>query len=116
MNSERDVGLEAARGDAGRLYLRRGGFRRRGRRVGFVYEAFFRMEPYAEGKLPRILLVEGSAPAAAQVSQFIKFDEISSSHGGHTSVLASLSRSSLGCMRRSIAPCSSTKHPWVWCL
>ena len=38
----------------------------------------------SERKLPRIVLVEDSMPAAAQVAQFIKFDEISSSHGGHT--------------------------------
>ena len=48
VNPERDVELEAARGSA-----------------GFVCEAFFGMEPYAEGKLPRIVLVEGSAPTAA---------------------------------------------------
>ena len=71
------------------------------------------MEPYAEGKLPRIVLVEGSAPTAAQVGQFIKFDEISSSHGGHTSVAASLPRSCLDYMRRSGAPCSSAEHLWV---
>ena len=93
MNLEHDVELEAARGGASRLCLRRGGFRRRGWCAGFVCEAFFEMEPYAEGKLPRIVLVEGSAPAAAQVGQFINFDEISSIHGGHTSVAASLPRS-----------------------
>ena len=38
-----------------------------------------------EGKLPRTMLVEGFAPTAAQVGQFIKFDEMSSSHGGNTS-------------------------------
>ena len=38
-----------------------------------------------ERKLPRTMLVEGFAPAAAQVSQFIEFDETSSSHGSHTS-------------------------------
>ena len=85
VNPERDVELEAAPGGAGRLCLRRGGFRRRRWRAGFVCEAFFVMEPYAEGKLPRIVLVEGSMPTAAQVGQFIKFDDISSSHGGHTS-------------------------------
>ena len=31
-----------------------------------------------------IVLMEGSVPTAAQVGQFIKFDEISSSHGDHT--------------------------------
>ena len=71
------------------------------------------MEPYAEGKLPRVMLVEGSVPAAAQVGQFIKFDEISSSHGGHTLVAASLPRSYLDCMRRFGAPCSSAEHLWV---
>ena len=45
MNPERDVELEAARGGAGRLCLRRGGFRRRGWRAGFICEAFFGMEP-----------------------------------------------------------------------
>ena len=44
----------------------------------------------SKGKLLRIVSVEGSAPTAAQVGQFIKFDEISSSHGGHTSVAVSL--------------------------
>ena len=53
----------------------------------------------SEGKLPRIVLVEGFVPAAAQVGQFIKFDEISSSYGGHTSVVASLPRSYLDYMR-----------------
>ena len=113
VNPERDVELEAARGGAGRLCLRRGGFCRRGWRARFVCKAFFGMEPYAEGKLPRVMLVEGSAPVAAQAGQFIKFDEISSSHGGHTSVAASLTRSSLDCMRRSGAPCSFAEHPWV---
>ena len=45
VNLERDVGLEAAWGGAGHLCLRRGGFCRRGWRAGFVYEAFFGMEP-----------------------------------------------------------------------
>ena len=44
VDPERDVGLEAARGGAGHLCLRRGGFRRRGWHAGFIYEAFFRME------------------------------------------------------------------------
>ena len=113
MNLEHDVELEAARGGAGHLCLRRGGFRRRGWRAGFVCEAFFGMEPYAEGKLPMIVLVEGSVPAAAQVGQFIKFDEISSIHGVHTSIASSLPRSCLYCMRRLGAPCSSTEHQWV---
>ena len=78
MNLERDVELEAARGGAGRLCLRRGGFHRRSWRAGSIYEAFFGMEPcvdflrriftgraLSEGKLPRIVLVEGSMPAAA---------------------------------------------------
>jgi len=38
----------------------------------------------SEGKLPRIVLVEGFVPVAAQVGQFIKFDAMSSNHGGHT--------------------------------
>ena len=109
VNPERDVKLEAAWGGA-----------------GFIYEAFFGMEPcvdflgwifarraLSEGKLLRIVTVEGFAPAVAQVGQFIKFDEISSSHGGHTSVAASLTRSCLDCMRRSGAPCSSAEHLWV---
>ena len=109
MNPERDVELEAARGDA-----------------EFICEAFFGMEScvdflrwifigraLSEGKLPRIMLVEGSVLAAAQVGQFIKFDEISSSHGGHTSVAVSLPRSCLYYMRRSGAPCSSIEHLWV---
>ena len=69
----------------------------------------------SEGKLPRIVLVEGFVPAAAQVGQFIKFDEISSSRGGHTSVTMSLSRSCLGYMRRFATPCSSVEHLWVRC-
>ena len=126
MNLERDVELEAAWGDAGHLCLRRSGFRRRGWRGGFIYEAFFGMEPcvdflrwiftgraLSEGRLLRIMLVEGSTPTAAQVGQLIKFDEISSSHGGHTPVAVSLPRSCLNCMRRSGAPCSSTEHLWV---
>jgi len=109
MDPEHDVELEAAWGGA-----------------GFIYEAFFGMEPcvdflgwifarraLSEGKLLRIVTVEGFAPAVAQVGQFIKFDEISSSHGGHTLVMASLSRSCLGCMRRFITPCSSAEHLWV---
>ena len=91
-----------------------------------VLDFFFEMEPCAgflrwiftgralsEGKLPRIVLVEGSVPTVAQVGQFIKFDEISSSHGGHTSVVVSLPRSCLDCMRRSGAPCSSAEHLWL---
>ena len=78
MNPERDVELEAARGGAGRLCLRRGGFRRRRWRAGFICEAIFGMEPcvdsfrwiftgraLSEGKLPSIMLVEGSMPTAA---------------------------------------------------
>ena len=62
-----------------------------------VYEAFVGMEPYvdffrrifsrralSEGKPPRAALVGGFALAAAQVGQFIKFNETSSSHDGHT--------------------------------
>ena len=123
VNPECHVELEAARNGVGDLCLRRGGFRRRGWLAGLICEAFFRMEPCAdflwwifvgralsEGKLLRIMPVEGFVPAAAQVGQFIKFDEISSSHGGHTLVAASLPRSYLDCMRRSGAPCSSTEH------
>ena len=73
------------------------------------------MEPYVEGKLPRIVLVEGSMPTAAPVGQFIKFDEFSSSHGGHTSVVVSLPRSCLDYMRRSGDPCSFAEHLWVRC-
>ena len=62
------------------------------------------------GELLGIVPVEGSVPTAAQVDQFIKFDEISSSHGGHTSVAAPPPRSCLDCMRRSGAPCSSAEH------
>jgi len=40
----------------------------------------------SEGKLLKIMPMEGSVAAATQVGQFIKFDEISSSHGGHISV------------------------------
>ena len=58
------------------------------------------------------MLVEGSMPVAARVGQLIKFDGISFSHGGHTSVAASLPRSCLDCMRRSGAPCSSAEHLW----
>ena len=80
MNTERDVELEVAWGGAGHLCLRRGGFNRRGWLAGFICEAFFGMEPYADflwwifvgralskGKSLRIVLVEGSASAAAQV-------------------------------------------------
>ena len=128
MNLERNVELEATRGGVGRLCLRRGSFHRKRCCAGFVCEAFLGMEPFvhsfrwiftgralSEGKLPRIVLVEDSMPAAAQVAQFIKFDEISSSHGGHTLVAASLPRSCLDCMRSSGAPCSSTEHLWVRC-
>ena len=73
----------------------------------------FTKRALSEGKLPRIMLVEGFVPVAAQVGQFIKFDEISSCHGGHTSVAASLPKSCLDYMRRSRAPCSSTEHLWV---
>ena len=78
VNQEHDVELEVARGGASRLCLRRGGFHRWGRRAGFICEAFFGMEPcvefsrwiftgraLSEGKLPRIVLVEGSVPTAA---------------------------------------------------
>ena len=37
-----------------------------------------------------IVPVEGSVPTTAQVGQFIKFDEISSSHGDLTSVAVPL--------------------------
>ena len=72
--------------------------------AGFVTvcEAFVGMEPYigffrrifpgrasSVGKPPRTALIWGFALVAAQVGQFIKFDETSetsTSHGGHTSV------------------------------
>ena len=44
MNPECDVELEAAQGGAGRLCLRRGGFRQRRWRGGFICEAFFGMD------------------------------------------------------------------------
>jgi len=71
--------------------------------VGFavVCEAFVRMEPYGDffrrifsgqalsvGKPPRTAPMGGFALPAAQVGQFMKFDEMSEtsiSHGGHTS-------------------------------
>ena len=91
--------------------------------LDLIFEAFFGMEPcvdflwwiftgraLSERRLLTIVPVEGSMPTAAQVGQFIKFDEISSSHGNHTSVAAPLPRSCLDCMRRSGAPCSSAEH------
>ena len=109
VNPKGDVKLETAAGGA-RL----------------IYEAFFRMEPcvdfllwiftgraLSEGKLLRIVPVEGSTPATAQVGQFIKFDEISSSQGGHTSVAVALPRSYVDCMRRLGTPCSFAEHLWV---
>ena len=91
--------------------------------LDLICEAFFRMEPCvdflwwiftgrasSEGRLLTIVPVEGSMPTAAQVGQFIKFDEISSSHGDHTSGAAHLPRSCLDCMRRSGAPCFSAEH------
>ena len=69
--------------------------------AGFVtvYEAFLGMEPLvdffrrifigralSEGRPTRTVPVGGFTPAAAQVGQFTKFDEMletSSSHGGH---------------------------------
>ena len=65
------------------------------------------------GELLEIVLVEGFVLVAAQVGQSVKFDEISSSHGGHTLVATSLTRSCLNCMRRLGAPCSSVEHLWV---
>ena len=61
MNQEPDVELEAAQGGADRLCLRRGGFRRRGWRAGFIYEAFFGMEPCVDSlvDLHRASLVGG---------------------------------------------------------
>ena len=103
VNPERDVGLEVM--------------------LDLICEAFFGMEPrvdfpwwiftgraLSEGRLLMIVPVEGYVPTAAQVVQFVKFDEISSSHGGHTSVAAPPPRSCLDCMRRSGAPCSSAEH------
>ena len=94
--------------------------------AGLICEAFFGMEQcvdflwwiftgraLSEGKLLRIVPVEGSASSAAQFGQFIKFDEISSCRGGHTLVATPPPRSCLDCMRRSGAPCSSTEHLWV---
>ena len=91
--------------------------------LDLICEAFFGMEPcvdflwwiftrraLSEGRLLMIVPVEGSVPIAAQVGQFIKFDEIFSSHGDHTSVAALPPRSCLDCMRRSGAPCSSGEH------
>ena len=102
MNPERDVKLE----------------------VMLVCEAFFGMEPcvdslqwiftgqaLSEGRLLMIAPVESSVPTTAQVSQFIKFDEISFGHGDHTSGAAPLTKSCLDCMRRPGAPCSSAEHP-----
>ena len=96
--------------------------------TGFVTvcEAFIRMEPHVDSfwrVFSERALSErktlGTAPmggftlAAAQVGQFIKFDEISSSHGSHTSAVASLPKSCLDCMRMLGAPCCSTEHLWV---
>ena len=80
VNPEHDVGLEVM--------------------LDLICEAFFGMEPCVDflwwifsgrasskGRLLTIVLVEGFVPIAAQVGQFIKFDEISSSHGDHTSHL-----------------------------
>ena len=66
--------------------------------VAHIYEAFFGVEPYvdsfqriffgqafSEGKPPRTMLVGVFTLVDAWVVQFIKFDETSSSHGGHTS-------------------------------
>ena len=98
MNPKRNVELEAARGGVGRLRLRRGRFHRRRWCAVSICKASFRMEPYAdsfqwiftgrvlsEGKSPRTVRVEGFAPTAAQVGQFIEFDETSSNHDSHTS-------------------------------
>jgi len=103
VNPGRDVGLEVM--------------------LDLICEAFFGMEPCvdslwwifsgrasSEGRLLTIMLVEGSVPIAAQVGQFIKFDEIFSSHGDHTLGAVPPSRSCLDCMRRSGAPCSSAEH------
>ena len=103
VNPGRDVGLEVM--------------------LDLICEAFFGMEPCvdslwwifsgrssSEGRLLTIVPVEGSVPIAAQVGHFIKFDEISSSHGDHTLGAAPPSRSCLDYMRRSGAPCSSAEH------
>ena len=126
MNPKRDVELRAAEGGVGRLFLRRGGFRRRRCCAGFVREAFYGTEPcveslrriftgrvLSEGKLLRIVPVEGSVPATTQVGQFIKFKEISSAMMAIPWRVASLSRSCIDCMRKSGAPCCSTEYPWV---
>ena len=103
VNLERDVGLEVM--------------------LDLIYEAFFGMEPCvdfllwiftgqasSEGRLLTFVPVQGSMPTAIQVGQFIKFDDIFPSHGGHTLVAAPPPRSCLDCMRRSGAPCSSAEH------
>ena len=92
--------------------------------VMLICEAFFGMEPcvdslrwiftgqaLSEGRLLTIVPVEGSVPTAAQVGQFIKFDEISSNHGDLTSVAVPPLRSCLDYIRRSGAPCSSAEQP-----
>ena len=80
-----------------------------GPRVDFLWWIFFGRAS-SEGRLLTIVLVEGSVSTATQVGQFIKFDEISSSHGDLTSVAVPPLRSCLDCMRRSGAPCSSAEH------
>ena len=96
-NPERDVG-------SGLRGLLRDGATRR------LSSGSFLGEPCRRGGLLATMLVEGSTPTAAQVGQFIKFDEISSSHGYHTLGAAPPSRSCLDYMRRSGAPCSSAEH------
>ena len=49
------------------------------------FRRIFSERALLEGKTPRTALVGGFALTATQVGQFIKFDETSSSHGGHTS-------------------------------
>ena len=109
VNPERDVQLETTAGGAGLIC---GAFFGMELCVDFLRWIFIG-QALSEGKLPRIVLVEGSVLAAAQVGQFIKFDEISSCHDSHTSVAALPPRSYLSCMRRSGAPCSSAEHLWV---
>ena len=73
VNPERNVELEVARGGAGHLCLRRGGFRRRRWRAGFICEAFFRMEPCVDSFwwiFTGRALSEGKPPKTAPVGGF----------------------------------------------
>ena len=81
VNPKRDVGLEVM------LDLICGAFFGMEPRVDFL-RWIFTGRALSKGRLSVIVPVEGSVPTAAQVGQFIKFDEIPSSHGDHTSVAA----------------------------